>query len=140
MQVSRNRASLIAIRPTSFWTGKREIEKIVIEANDETNDEQENVELCAFSSTSQLRASRLKPSNAYLSIPAGLIASRQRLIHDVVADEEERLQQLDAPAGDAGQLEIVGRLLLRRGQHSVRHHRRQAAIPLAMRNIVFNHL
>ena len=67
---------------------------------------------------------------------AGLAATRDGGIHDVIGDEEEGLEQLDAPAEDvSGALFVgLGGVALAEGFVAMRHG--QAAVELAVRDVV----
>jgi len=72
-------------------------------------------------------------------VPAGLAAARDAAVHDVVRDEEEGLQPLDAPAEHGGAVRLG--LGHRRAADGLQHvHDREPAVELAAGHVVVDHL
>lgn len=82
------------------------------------------------------RVSCAEPGRNYHQVPAGLASPGLGVVHDIVRDEEVRLQELHGPAENGGALvrRIVGRARPR--QDAVRVQHGQPAVQLAANCVV----
>lgn len=73
-------------------------------------------------------------ANALVAVPAGLAAAGDRAVHDIIADQEEGLEQLSEPAQDAQVLELlIGQGLAQEGKAGVGDG--ETAVQFSARNI-----